>query len=567
MSGAGAGFSTRVVAALILVGVFTFAGFFVLSAYAPQLRDGNDGGAHGLSRSAVGYAALADLLDREGETVVLSRTPVGTDAQALWIVTPRGPFARIEALPGADVATLLVLPKWSTRPDDDVRGWVELIGTRRMADRTLTVQEHELSITISQRGPRAAPGPILFEDDERIPLSRAEDAPADPLPQTPPGVPIGEVSDEVAEEIAEEARELTEGTGLGNGSPAEAPAEGEVRGPGGRKGDRAAPGRGHHADQPEATDQPAENAEASREPEVQDAEGSEAEDDGGTAEMPGPEIPGFFRPYDELPVDDVRLISAPKVAVPVAPPLGPVTIRGLQTIEGFHVRPVWTDEEGRTVLGRVFFPAGHIEDDYGDAEILTDTYILSDPDLLNTLGLATPERAAVANGLIAGLAGERPVFFDLAGAGFGRAQNLLTLALEPPFLAATLAVLLAGALLAWIAAARFGPPKTDPVGLGLGKAALADQAAVLLDASGRDVTLGPRYAQLTRRRLAGLLGSPGMSDAELARAAKRAGLTDLAPASAAAHGAREAPALLGAARRLHDLTRSLITASSPGRTR
>lgn len=483
-------FDPRVVAALILVGLFTFAGFFVLGAYAPSLRDGNDGGAHGLSRSAVGYAALADLLAREDRTVVLARTAVGTERNALWIVTPPGPYAAIEPLPGASLPTLLVLPKWTTRPDEEVRGWVDLVGRMPPRPIRLTVQGHEMDVAVNG-----------YEE--------TEDAPA-PETLPPTDGPITAPSEEVAEEIAEE----------------------------------------------DAQEEAADDA---------DEDGS-ADDEITLARL----FLAGGTPYDDLAVETVALERSGEVhAMGIEPPVG-LRVRGLQTMTAFHLTPVWTDEAGRMVLGRVAFPPDHVDgatwfeggafvggETNAEGWQLTDTYILSDPDLLNTLGLATPEGAAAALALIGALAQDRAVFFDLAGAGFGRTQNLLTLAIEPPFTAATLTVLLAGALLAWAATARFGPPRPEPVGLGLGKAALADQAATLLKASGRDVTLGPRYAALTRRRLARLLGDEAMPDAALARTAARAGLGDLAPASAAAHQAKGAPALLRAARRLHALTTRL----------
>ena len=489
------GFNPKVVAALILVGVFTFAGFFVLGAYAPSLRDGNDGGAHGLSRGAVGYAALADLLEREGRAVVLSRSTVGTERNALWVVTPRRPYATIDPLPGAGLPTLLVLPKWQTRDDEKVRGWVDLVGTAAPRAITLEVQGHEMEIALNGYEPPA--------EDE---TPGAGPAPTDG--------PIGAPGEEMAEEVTEGIEEEAEG----------APSE-------------------------------ADDAEETGEQTIDLAELFLA---GGT-------------PFADLTPTPVTLERTPQAhAIGQDPPSGPLTIRGLQTMAGYHLTPVWTDAEGRMVLGRVAFPEDHVDPSSWfadgpwtsagtDAEgrQLTRTYVLSDPDLLNTMGLATPEGAAAATALISALAGDRAVFFDLAGAGFGRTENLLTLALEPPFSAATLTVLLAGALLAWAATARFGPPKADPVGLGLGKAALADQAATLLEASGRDVTLGPRYAALTRRRIARLLGNEAMPDAALARTAKRAGLADLGPASAAAHDASDAPSLLRAARRLHALTTHL----------
>ena len=71
-------FSPVVALWLVIVGVFSFSAFFVLQAYAPDLRGGDDGGAHALSKSAVGYAGLVALLKARGEPVVISRGLVRT---------------------------------------------------------------------------------------------------------------------------------------------------------------------------------------------------------------------------------------------------------------------------------------------------------------------------------------------------------------------------------------------------------------------------------------------------------------------------------------------------------
>ncbi len=70
---------------------------------------------------------------------------------------------------------------------------------------------------------------------------------------------------------------------------------------------------------------------------------------------------------------------------------------------------------------------------------------LAEPDLANNFALADPARAAVALALVAELDrdGSRDVTFDLTLNGFGGAENLLTLAFRPPFLAATLCLIMA----------------------------------------------------------------------------------------------------------------------------
>jgi hypothetical protein len=123
-------FSARTVIALLIAGVFAFSALVVLSAYAPDLRGGSDGGAHALSRSAVGFAGVTRLLKAIGDTVVVSRDAhARTDTTGLLIVTPN-PGVDTGALYDMTTAgpTLVVLPKWEAIPDRTSPGWVMKAG-------------------------------------------------------------------------------------------------------------------------------------------------------------------------------------------------------------------------------------------------------------------------------------------------------------------------------------------------------------------------------------------------------------------------------------------------------
>jgi hypothetical protein len=126
-----AAFSPRVMIALVLVGIFAFSGFTVLSVYAPDLRGGEDGGAHALSKSAVGYAGAVVMLKAEGVPVVISRSPLtrGTSGRALRVLTP-GPEVKADDLKAYDrkAPLLIVLPKWMAAPDPNHLGWVRKAG-------------------------------------------------------------------------------------------------------------------------------------------------------------------------------------------------------------------------------------------------------------------------------------------------------------------------------------------------------------------------------------------------------------------------------------------------------
>lgn len=123
-------FSSLVVIVVALIGVVTFAGLGILSAYAPELRSGNDGGNHALSRAATGLGALPPLLRELGEPVMLSRGALTeTSNESLLVLSPVGRSAadRIEDIEHGG-STLIVLPKWITAPDPAHAGWVRTIG-------------------------------------------------------------------------------------------------------------------------------------------------------------------------------------------------------------------------------------------------------------------------------------------------------------------------------------------------------------------------------------------------------------------------------------------------------
>lgn len=131
------GFSPATMIVVVLVGVVALAGLGLLSAYAPELRSGNDGGGHALSRSSIGFGGLPQLLRSLGVPVVLNRGGL-TEASddSLLILTPslQTKPAQIEGIEHYG-ATLVVLPKWDFVPDSDRAGWVRTldVGSPRMA--------------------------------------------------------------------------------------------------------------------------------------------------------------------------------------------------------------------------------------------------------------------------------------------------------------------------------------------------------------------------------------------------------------------------------------------------
>lgn len=131
----GPAFSPKVILALVLVGLVAAAGLAVLSAFAPDLRSGNDGRAHALSKSAVGFAGAPILMKGMGLTTVISRNRPSGLEEAAVILTPEGNEKPEALVPFGDAGqVLIVLPKWVPAPDPVRRGYVRKIGVVQGGD-------------------------------------------------------------------------------------------------------------------------------------------------------------------------------------------------------------------------------------------------------------------------------------------------------------------------------------------------------------------------------------------------------------------------------------------------
>lgn len=179
---ASGGFSPLTMIVVLLVGVVSLAGLGVLSAYQPELKSGNDGGGHALSKSSIGYGALPRLLRDTGAPVILSRGPLGENgADSLLVLTPAAgaPPEQVEDLYHGG-ATLIVLPKWNAAPYRDNPGWVTTVGVNR-PEQALSVLPDDLRegtgltqtsgaqpVVLSQPNGRAFGAPVTVETPRRI---------------------------------------------------------------------------------------------------------------------------------------------------------------------------------------------------------------------------------------------------------------------------------------------------------------------------------------------------------------------------------------------------------------
>jgi hypothetical protein len=172
-------------------------------------------------------------------------------------------------------------------------------------------------------------------------------------------------------------------------------------------------------------------------------------------------------------------------------PAGPA--REFQTLKGGKLTPLVRDEQGGVVVGQA--PG-------------TNLFVLSDPDLLNTQGLKDPRTARIALSILLMLkSDDQPIAFDVSATDAGGNKSLLKLAVEPPFLAATLCLVVVAALIGAQAWFRFGPARRAPRAVALGKTALVETGAGMVRLAKREPRMARRYVQLCRHRAAAALGA------------------------------------------------------------
>ncbi len=202
----------------------------------------------------------------------------------------------------------------------------------------------------------------------------------------------------------------------------------------------------------------------------------------------------------------------------------------------------------------------------GGNEDLYPLVVVFEPDLLDNYGMANAANARLAESLIraAGEDSGKNVNFDLTLNGLARSANLLTLAFTPPFLAATLCLLIAALVAGWRAFLRFGPPGEAARAIAYGKRALVANTAGLIRRSHRLHLVAAPYATTARERIARALALPRMGGAaateaaiDRALAARQPGSPPFSEIAARLRAARRPHDMLKAAQDLHSLERTL----------
>ncbi len=156
-------------------------------------------------------------------------------------------------------------------------------------------------------------------------------------------------------------------------------------------------------------------------------------------------------------------------------------------------------------------PPNQTDAEDGENTAAFPVVLVFEPDLLDNWGLANRETGLMARQLVFAAAGvDHPatVTFDLTLNGLGASRNLLTLAFEPPFLAATLCLAMALFAVGWRSFNRFGPPHRPDREIPLGKTVLVRNTAGLIRRAGRMRVIAGPFADASRERLVTALGLP-----------------------------------------------------------
>ena len=210
------------------------------------------------------------------------------------------------------------------------------------------------------------------------------------------------------------------------------------------------------------------------------------------------------------------------------------------TMDGDYIRDIVRDPKSGDALiayvddGGVYAQLDALdESQIIDEDEIDSSYfpivLVADADLLNNAGMADKKTAGHALALMqaAGMGGDGTVTFDLTFNGLGTAQNLLTLAFEPPFLSATICLIAAAIAAAWIAFHRFGPPVRERRSIDFGKTALVNNSAGFIGRMQREHLIAEPYADMVRNEAASAIGmSPGTDPQEIDRKLDELGESD-----------------------------------------
>jgi hypothetical protein len=163
-------FRPRTVILIVAVGVIAFAGFLLLIAFAPPFQSGHDGRGHALSTSGNGFAGLVELTDTIGAHSLIVRQEEDVATRDLLIATPEPDTDRKDLIKlltaRGDAPTLLILPKWWTRPIPQQPDWAQRIDMICPCGGLYGLEKYAPKMTVEQTPYKTAPLPA--DDTPRL---------------------------------------------------------------------------------------------------------------------------------------------------------------------------------------------------------------------------------------------------------------------------------------------------------------------------------------------------------------------------------------------------------------
>lgn len=158
-------FRARTVILIVAVAVIAFAGFLLLIAFAPQFASGHDGRGHALSTSGNGFAGLVELTNSiDGNSIVI-RQQEALDTPDLLIATPESDLDGKDLVKlltaRGDAPTLLILPKWWTRPMPQRPDWAQRVDMICPCGGLYGLEKYAPKMTLEQTPFKAPPPPDI----------------------------------------------------------------------------------------------------------------------------------------------------------------------------------------------------------------------------------------------------------------------------------------------------------------------------------------------------------------------------------------------------------------------
>jgi len=160
---------------VIAAAIIAVVAFLFLSTYAPEIPDGDNGGAHALSKSAVGYAGFVKLEAERGIHVDMATDEGALKTSGLLVLTPESyqdPEALAKLVRERDGnPILIVLPKYQAVPNIWHKGWVysgDLLPTKmleQLLSKMMAAKITRLRTTATATfGGAAHPTPIFINE-------------------------------------------------------------------------------------------------------------------------------------------------------------------------------------------------------------------------------------------------------------------------------------------------------------------------------------------------------------------------------------------------------------------